>query len=195
MTFPETQHQALPVNPSARVVAAIEHTRKALPGYFERTLFQRASLSPEHCGSTVHGTPAEVEALLLEAAWAPYEHSAVAPGCVAFRAHLPGPLRVGVVELARLDGALPVKLADVKSTGYYEVEIEAVHVSGTPAEYTDFVTAILGDHEGGEVVFTFHPGEPIAPSRVAVSTPGLPSDAMIPVHEARRLGFTYAKVR
>ncbi len=176
-----------------RVLAAIAHTRRALPGYFEKTLAQRASLSPDHCGSTIHGTVIEVEALLLEATWEPYEHTAVAPGCAAFRAYLPGPLRVGVIELARLNGALSARLVDAKGTGYFEVEVVRRDVSeNSPAEYTDFVTAILGEHEGGEVVFTFHPGEPIAPSAVAVS--GV-TEREISVAEARRLGFAYAKVR
>jgi hypothetical protein len=55
---------------------------------------------------------------------------------------------------------------------------------------TKKTTLILCQHEGKEVVATFHPGDPIVPKTVAESQ----LDNCKTVGDARRLGHEYAKI-
>ena len=130
------------------------------------------------------GSTALLHAMLVDAAWEPYAHPAIMDGCTAFRASLAG--HVGVVALADLPDHTIVTLADAKRTGY--VEATVVGVAVLPV---DFAVIILGDDEGQEIVFTFHPGDPIAPST-------LPAPTFAGVRmlrdEAIEHGFTLAKI-
>lgn len=170
--------------PSSRVRSVIDATRRVVPGYFERCLAQRIH-SPDEAGSTYgHVTPAELEVLLRTAMWVPYEHADIAPGCHGFRANIAG--WIGIVALDKLEPERSVSLADPKGTGY----CEAI-VAGVRGATSGLTVAILGVEAGEEVLFTFHPGAPIKPSRVTVSACG--GERQTTVADARLLGFTHAK--
>lgn len=163
-----------------RISAAIAATRRLAPGYFEKCLAQRCG----GAGSSYTLSPEALEQALQGAAWEPYEHPNVMKGCSAFRAPLVGTF--GLIALASVPEDARVVLADPKGTGFVEAEC-----AGAQAETVGFSVIILGEEQGEEIVFTFHPGDPIQPSR-------LPAEGrvgqVVTAKEARDLGFTWAKV-
>lgn len=185
--------QAIPTDPSARVRAALAATP---PDYLARCLAQRLP-GPAACGSVfldfgVAGDPAAPDRLLHALhthPWEPYEHPAVMAGCAAFACPLGG--RVGLVHLATLAPDHPVRLLDPKGTGFVEAVVEGTADDRTRGSAATFTVAILGPDDGREVVYTFHPGAPIPPSRV-------PADGRhgttVTAEEAVALGLQIAKV-
>jgi hypothetical protein len=131
-----------------------------------------------------HTDPLTLLHALQSAAWEPYTHPAITAGCTAFRAPMAG--RVGIVALASLPADTTVVLADAKRTGYVEAT-----VPGAATTPVDFAIIILGEDEGREIVFTFHPGEPVAPSTLPAS---MFKGARMTAAEAMDHGLTHAKV-
>ena len=167
-----------------RIQKAIETTRRVIPGYFEKTVAQRAEFG-EPAGSIIEGvTPVELEASLAVANWEPYSHPQVMAGCEAFKASIPG--RLGVVSLNDLPVDTSVTLDDRKKTG----KVSAV-VKGVRGLKVDYTILILGQEQGEEVVFTFHPGDPIRASQVNVE--GMHGKVVTPA-EAIAMGLETAKI-
>jgi len=106
-------------------------------------------------------------------------------GCFAFKAELPGQL--GIIGLAGLPADAVVTLDDRKNTG----KVSAV-VEGVRGEEVPFTVLILGLEQGDEVVFTFHPGDPVRPSQVQAE-PGL-HGRTVTVSEALAMGLEMAKI-
>lgn len=173
------------MNACDRIALAWAALREIDPGYLAATLAQRVELSGEAAGSVYEGVDAsELERKLLAADWEPYSHPAVMSGCTAFKAALPG--RLGVVDLATLPPDAVVTLDDRKNTG----TVSAV-VSGVRGEMVDFTVAILGLEGEREIVFTFHPGDPVSPSQVPAT--GLHGQ-QVTVSKARGMGLETAKI-
>ncbi len=164
-------------NHQERVNKARQTTINNIPGYWESTLAQR---QPGGIGSIC--TIDNLENTLMAADWAIYDHPAIADGCVAFAAHIPGLL--GIIELEALDPAVVLTVQDPKGVG------GKLTVSGYNRPGVDFTVIILGNHEGNEVIFTFHPGEPVTPETVT----DLQDGDTITVKEAIERGFTYANI-
>lgn len=170
---------------TVRIAAAIAATREVDSFYWQQTLLQRL---PSGTGSVVSGceTPEALEQQLLSAKWESYSHSAVMEGCEAFMTRdVVGQL--GVVELAKLSADTPVVLDDRKGTG----KVSAT-VSGVRGDEMDFTVLIVGEMEDHEIVFTFHPGEPVSPSKVQ-AVPGL-HGKVVTVADAMEMGLTTAKI-
>lgn len=166
------------------VQSAITTSRQVMEGYWLSTLTQRL---PGGAGSIVDGF-ASAEALekaLFAAEWEDYSHPALMAGTKGFKTALSGTL--GIVNLSTLPKEAEVTLDDRKSTGFVSCT-----VAGAQGETVDFLVLIVGEHEGKEVVFTFHPGEPVAPSRVKADE-GLHGKKLT-VKEAKALGLTTAKI-
>lgn len=169
-----------------RIAVAIEATRKVAPGYFEKTLAQRAGLSQEAAGSVYEMVDeSQLEQMLLTADWEEYSHTAVMSGCTAFIAELPG--RLGVIELASLPSDKVVTLDDRKDTGMVSAVVQDVRGENVP-----FTVLILGLEQGVEVVFTFHPGDPVRPSQVQHEA-GM-HGRQVTVSEALSMGLETAKI-
>jgi len=174
-----------------RVHSAIRFT----PGRYLRQCLRQRVQGPHASGSVFTAPTHENELLhmLCGAAWKPYTHKDVLPGCTAFEAPLEG--RTGVVSL---DQFAPSKriitLADPKGTGDLSAHVPFAEV-GT-LEHAFFSVIILGPNEEEpeepEMVWTFHPGAPVRPSMTKV-TPGVVSE-LVTVSEARDRGFQFAKV-
>ena len=169
-----------------RILLAIAATRELVAGYWEKTCAQRAGTNPAAAGSIYPGkSPEEVEVAITAAKWVPYEHPALAAGSTAFRAELPGQL--GIVDLTTLAPSTPVLLDDRKGTGTVSAT-----VAGVRGETVEFTVLILGEEQGKEIVFTFHPGAPVRPSSVKTE-PGLHGKA-VTAAEALAMGLTTAKI-
>jgi hypothetical protein len=173
-------------NIQTRIAQAISTTRRIVPGYFEKTLAQR--LPKTGAGSVVVGleNAEELETALINADWESYSHPAVMAGTEAFiTKDIRG--QYGVISLADLPADAVVTLDDRKDTGM----VSAV-VKGVRGRDVDFTVLILGPEQGEEVVFTFHPGDPVNPSRVQ-AVPGLHGKA-VTVSQALGMGLETVKI-
>lgn len=168
-----------------RIKAAIEATKAYCGDYWRKCLRQRAELSGEAAGSIfLNMHDGDVEFYLTTAAWEEYSHPAIMTGCIAFKAMIPG--RLGIIALANLPADAIVTLDDRKGTGK-----AAVVTEGFQGEMVGHTIMILGPEDGREIVYTFHPGDPIAPSLVPVANM---HGKKISVREAVSMGFEFAKV-
>lgn len=168
-----------------RVERAIIATPK---DYLERTLASRAGSSPDRAGSYyVDATPDEVLEAIYSADWRPYQHPSIQAPAVGFRAEIPGML--GVVHVAHLPAGAELRLAPIPKLPE-KLELQVVTESdGIPVRHS---VMLLGPHEGMEVVWTFHPGDPTPPSQYS-NFPGL-AGAVITPEEALSLGLSHAKI-
>lgn len=175
-----------PVRRADEVVAdAIATTKELLPDYWQATLSQRL---PGGAGSVVEGvsTTQELESRLMSAHWRTYEHPDIMPGCKAFYTYdVSGEL--GVVELSSLEPDAMVTLDDRKGTGKVSCTVTGAH-----GRHETFTVLIVGEEQGRDVVFTFHPGAPVRPS-VVQTEPGMHGRACA-VAEAMAMGLTTAKI-
>jgi hypothetical protein len=174
------------MNIRTRIAQAIDATRRVIPEYFEKTLEQR--LPQNGAGSIVRGLyqADELEAALRGANWETYSHPALLAETEAFiTKDIQGQL--GLVDLVDLPADAIVRLDDRKDTG----KVSAVY-TGRRGKDVDFTVLILGREEGEEVVFTFHPGDPIRPSQVQ-ATPGL-HGREVTVSKALGMGLEIAKI-
>lgn len=174
------------MNNAERITNAIANIKQLLPEYWESTV---ASRTPGKSVGSVF-TFSNVEQVLFEDKLNDWEEFVdcpnIMPGCTAFvLRNVSGYL--GVVELGKLDPEMVLDVIDNKRTGKAKL---LAHVGIGPE--TDFATLILGEEQGKEVVFTFHPGSPIKPSEISVEV--LEGKTRITVREAMALGFTTANV-
>jgi hypothetical protein len=181
------QTEMTPVNEismSDRVKKAIQATIRLEPVYFRDTLRQRSE--PEGGIGSVYPLKSElIESQLHSNVWTEYEHPNVLAGCTAAKTKLPG--KLGVVSLSDVSTTTTFILVDPKKTGFCEILVEG----NVPRRDVDFTVAIMGKHESGEeIVYTFHPGAPIPPSRME----GLVVGETLTWSKAVELGFRFAKV-
>lgn len=179
-------------NIALRIKAAISATKRLVPGYFEATAESRGAEKP--CGSVflldgelVHN----VDQFLFEEhldGWVEYcDCPNLMEGCTAYKLCLPNIGRLGIVELCELPDDKVVTLDDRKDTGKVSAVIE-----GALGEVVHHAVCILGQEQGEEVMFTFHPGDPVNPSQVQ-ATPGLHGKT-VTVEEALKMGLETAKI-
>lgn len=169
-----------------RIKEAVAATKAVVPGYFEKTCEGRISKSG--CGSVFAELDSveKIEEALYESSWSEYSHPDLQDGTTAFATHdLHG--FMGVVKLSELPSDALVALDDRKGTG----KVSAV-VKGVRGQETTLTVVILGDEQGKEVVFTFHPGEPVRASQVSME-PGM-HGREVTVDEALKMGLVTAKI-
>ena len=173
------------MNSTERIVNAVNNIKELLPEYWESTVTSR---TPGSSNGSVFAFD-KVEKVLFKDRindWVPFpECPNLIPGCTAFI--LRGVCgHLGVVELSKLDPELKLNIIDNKRTG----KAKCLLVNGTLGPETDEATLILGEEQGREVIFTFHPGLPIRPDEIPVERLG--GRTSIKVSEAINLGFTHA---
>ena len=170
---------------NARVNSALDTLKSIDPTYFNSMLEQR--LSGAGAGSIVSDcyTVDVMEAKLRNASWIPHQHPALVEGTVGFETtDITG--YYGIYNLNELHPSKLVTLDDRKNTG----NVSAI-VHGGLGNFTRYTMIILGKEDDKEIVFTFHPGEPVSPSTVPAS--GM-HGKVITIAEAMALGLTTAKI-
>lgn len=179
------------INHNARVAAAFTSLLVTIPDYYRQLFASRAGLladgsqNPEAAGSVYPDmTFDQLEQAIMNAHWRAFEHPMISPGCTAFAADIEGVM--GLREIETLPPETPVRLVDPKRTGFVEARVQ-----GVPGEQVDHTVLIVGQEAGREIVFTFHPGNPVPPSTIpARDTDGRIVDA----ETARAMGLTLAKI-
>ena len=174
------------MNNAERINNALQNIKNLLPDYWRATVNSR---TPGKSVGSVFSF-SNIEKVLFEDRindWTVYENCPnLIPGCTAFILRdVDGHL--GVVELEKLNSEMVLDILDNKKTGKAKL---LAHVGLGPE--TNFATLILGDEQGKEVVFTFHPGAPVRPSEIPIEA--LKGRNKITVAEAITLGFETANV-
>jgi len=178
------EHADAVTTSSDRVKAAVRRTRHTLPEHWAGLLLSRSAKTRKGVGSTYDADISSIEEMLLGASWEEISHGAVMPGCTAFVAALPG--MAGVVRLADLPPEAKLSLEDSHSTGKVECVVRGLALERWEVPQT---WLIVGQEDGVEVVYTFHPGEPVRPSEIGNSISG-----DVTHNEAKKLGFIWVKV-
>ena len=149
--------------PTAEVWAAIANTIEVVPGYFEGHLAGRSASGD---GSTVwrwgKACPdaAAVLDVVLDTLWQEYPSCPnLIPGCTAYKAAIPG--TIDLRQVADLADDTPVAWTNPGHGYQYPT------IVGDAGDYVDYTTLIVGPEAGKEVVYTFHPGDPIRPAQVS----------------------------
>lgn len=172
-------------NTASRIDAAHKNIQEIAPGYWKATV---ASRTAETAVGSFFKFP-NVEEVLFEHRlkdWEEYpDCPGLLPGCSAFKLNIKGYL--GVIPLASLDDAQLLRVINNKGTGVAKLLAPKESI---PQE-VDFAVCILGLEDGREVIFTFHPGDPIPPDTVKVEDL---DNSSITVAEAKSLGFVYANL-
>ena len=131
----------------------------------------------------------ELEEAIRSANYQPAEHPAIAPGCKAYITQdIMG--AYGMVKIEDQPNDMKFVIADPKNTGKVSLMIWG-WAEGNRL-LTNETWVIVGPNEGKDVVYTFHPGEPIP--RATTSTEELPVGTILTKQEALAKGFNLAKV-
>ena len=151
---------------TAEVWAAIEATVNTVPGYLESHCAGRSATGDgSTCWRWGKACPdaAAVLDALLDVIWMKYDGCPnLIPGCKAYKAAIPG--TIDLRQVSDLTDDTPVRWVN-PGHGYQYPTVE-----GVEGEYTDFTTLIVGPEAGVNVVYTFHPGNPIRPSQISADT-------------------------
>lgn len=172
----------------------IQKTKKVLPDYFKSCLQQRLATG---IGSTTDYTTVEdLENALMTANWSPWIDTAgvLAPGCRAvITTDISG--HHGMLDLADFNPDDVCHFNDFKKTGFLSLCINT-----DKRQDVGFTILISGPEEGlGEVVYTFHPGNPVPASTFKVGDvheetgKAYKDGDEITVAEAMKLGFKHVK--
>ena len=173
-----------PSDASSRVRKAIEASI-GMP-HFEGA-FRTRNPSSESEGSTF--LEAQSPESLMEANWSEYNHPDVKAPAVAFKADIPG--YFGIIELSEVDPETPVEIVKAHK-GALEEAACIIPASSVSRPEADFTTILLGPGGDKEIVWTFFPGPPIAPSSMPW-TQEL-ADSIMTAGDALDAGFKYGKL-
>ena len=169
------------------LVKLFNNTRDAEPEYYNKMIAQRLATGK---GSTFEDftLKSRLVIALCKANWREIQHKNVEKPCRCFVTTDVKSGRLGIVELSELPDDVVLVADDDNETGY--IELIAEGIEPRTVEETYLIVGPTNDSKG-EMIYAFHPGEPIMPSRV-------PADAIKPgtklsKAEALKLGFELAK--
>lgn len=186
MERPDFKEVEVIMRDTREVEIALRNTRDTLKEYFENTCKQRLE---NGAGSVYDGikTTAEMKKALFGAFWKKAEHPDVMPGCQAYVTKDIKGGHLGLLKIADLPDNVIITASDPKGTGKVSMT-----VSGEKGPEVEDTWLIVGKEDGVDVVFTFHPGEPVRPSVVEVKD--CPDGTKLTKEQALNLGFDLAKI-
>lgn len=157
--------------------------------YLQKTLGMRNPDLDTTAGS-FFAVPQTIDSLIA-ADWQEFDPGAARFGtCRYFKAPIVGYL--GIVPLSMLDGQDGYELQVAEAHGGAIAGMAELQVrSAFGPEQVLESTLIIGEHEGQTVVFTFHPGLPIAPDQISLADAG--GVGPITLEAAKAVGFRSAK--
>ena len=187
-----TDSETNEVDPTQRVKMAFETLKDTDPTYYDNVFRQRSKQDNKAAGSVYDMSTSELKAKILSANWEEYYHPSINPPAVGFVSYdLEGTL--GILDLKKAASKKiisyndKVSFTDPKNTGFaYAI------VSASRGDNTHVTVALLGPHpkNSKEVVWTFHPGEPITENKLPLDLVG----QTMTVQEAIEKGIQFAKV-
>lgn len=171
---------------------AIKELKNSEPDYYNKCLTQRLF---NGIGSTTEcDTIEEMEDALFDANWEPWDdiNHVVSPDCKAFITHdIPG--HYGMINLDQFNPTDIAHFRDPKNTGMLSLCVNTD--KRTDVDYTVLIT---GNENGKDVMYTFHPGDPVPASTFAAGSTetggsGYQDGDEITIADAIKLGFKRAK--
>ena len=168
------------------IATMIDNTKEYVPGYFENTCKMRLSGGVGSCFDDIDSIEA-MEQAIRQATWEKATHPDVIPGCTAYKTTDIKSGRFGLIAIADLPDDAEITASDPKNTGRVSMT-----VSGIKGAEVKETWLIIGDEDSHQVIFTFHPGEPVRPSTLTVSD--CPNGKKLSKKEAIELGFDLAKI-
>ena len=179
------------------VKTALENARRIVMGknedgtdktYLDVMLGQRIE-GPTNAGSSYEvSSPKELYEKLISQEWIETTHPDVMPGCRVFKSNLAG--LEGILNLDKLPDDVELYAIDPKATG--KIGMGAGQVEKNPSKETYLIVGKENiDGKDEDVVFTFHPGEPVRPSEV--ETKDIPDGTRLSKEQAKRFGFDKVK--
>lgn len=173
------------------VKKALDNAKRIKMGdktYLDVMLGQRIE-GPSNAGSSYEvDSPEELYDILISQEWEETTHPDVMPGCRAFKSKLAG--LEGILNMEDLLDDVELYAIDPKGTG--KVGIGAGEVEKNPVDTTYLIIGKENiDGKDEDVVFTFHPGEPVRPSEVEIKD--IPDGTRLTKEEAQKLGFDKVK--
>lgn len=193
---PEVPFESLA--PRMQVIAALKNTP---PEYLERAIDTRTAL--HRVGSYFEVTAAQLKSELFKAKWEPYNpldtdgNPIISGGARGYRTTIAGG-RLGMISTDTIADTANLYLIDPKGTGKWSLS-----TVGAAEPHTGMVTMIVAEEPsvGKNIVFTFHPGEPVRSSNLDTSTlstlmasSGLKTDGSPDAGTGRRIPITRAQL-
>lgn len=156
--------------------------------YLQSILQQRIEEPTNASSSYENVTEKQLLKDLLEADWEETSHTDVMEGCRVFKCNLPG--LKSILDLDELGKNAELYAIDSKETG--NIEIGAGNVTKKETQETYLITRKeMIDGVEKDIVFTFHPGEPVRPSQIKAEK--IADGTRITVDKAKKLGLEKAK--
>lgn len=165
---------------------AIERTKEQIPEHWNTTLDNRTQ--DNSVGSYYKMTFEELEDTLLNSCnFGIFNHDSISSDCQGFITYdLLG--HTGLIELNNFPPNFLIKLENNKKN-FLSCVVELDNFRALESLPTKPTVLILGTHNDETVVFTFHAGDPVTPSKITGE------DRMITVKEAISMGFGYARMK
>ena len=173
------------------VKKALENAKRIKMGektYLDIMLGQRIE-GPNNAGSSYAvSSPEELYEQLISQEWIETTHPDVMPECRVFKSNLAG--LEGILNLENLPDDVELYAIDPKGTG--KIGMGAGNIEKNPVQETYLIIGKENiDGKDEDVVFTFHPGEPVRPSEV--ETKEIEDGTRLTKKEAKELGFDKVK--
>ncbi len=157
---------------------------------YQDVLLEQRIEGPTNAGSSYEMTKDELKEAILNANWTKTEHPEVAKGCTVYVTDDLPVGRNGIVDIKHLPEGTDFYAIDPKNTG--NISIGAAGVPKKPELETYLIIGKeVIDGKPEDVVFTFHPGEPVSPS--IISTEEISDGTRLTKQEVLSLGFEKAK--
>lgn len=175
-----------------RVRNAIRLLKEKDPSYYTKCIRQRLFNGGEGSYYDPNVDFNTLEAYLECSNWTMVENPNVDDGCSCFVCYdLKG--HIGIVDVENVPNDVNFFLDDFKGTGKLSLCVKQYENWFVPMGYTYI---ILGNDGYGEIMFTFHPGEPLKPSTMedGHNEYGLHKGDVITKEKAIKCGFKHAKV-
>lgn len=146
---------------------------------------------PTNAGSSYKMTADEIKDMIRTSEWSEvFDNPNVGEGCRLFKTDVPG-----------LNGIVDIKqLPNYKDLAYYAIDPKgtgniSIGVGNVPKKEESETYLIVGPEEINgkteQVVYTFHPGEPVRPSMVEAKD--IPDGTKLSYEKVKELGFDKAK--
>lgn len=168
------------------VVDAVNATKAIVPGYFEKTCKQRIATGTGSVFSTINSVE-EMEEAIVKADWIEAKHELVDPPCKAYKTTSITGGQYGMVKIEDQPDDTIFHIEDQKNTGMVSLVME-----GNTRIPTKETWLIIGPEQGRDIVYTFHPGEPVPVA--TTPTEQLKVGTKLTKAEALEKGFNLAKV-
>jgi hypothetical protein len=170
-------------NPTTIVRQAIYNTKEQEPAHWRLCLENRSDTKARLGSYIPKHTPEQIDMLLERLQWEIYTHADVIEPAQAFIArNVRG--RFGMMQIGDVPGSAVLKFITSKEKDKVEVVWED---HGTEGVEVDFLVLLVGPGDKDDIVWTFHPGDPIRPSTVNRYW------GKLPLHSADQLGRRVSK--